>query len=268
MQRREFPSVALAVLLGLTAPAHADPSDYGKVDTFQPGKKYNCVPTADHKGWDCKVTGNADVPPEPAPAQPPAAVPAPEPAHEVAPAAAPEQPAPHASALPSYLTNSGANQPMQPMPAAPAPKPAPRPRVKGPQVPTQTPSAAAANPPSAPAKPATLAPKPAPAVASPARRTGQDFLALPASQYVIELAHADSSPGLDAARAAAHPSHGGVYELHLSQNGNESWLLLWGPFADLQAARAARDELAAHGATPGWPRRIGPLQSEMRRTEP
>jgi hypothetical protein len=280
MPRPEFTIFALAALLGIAASAHADPSDYGKVDTFQPGKKYNCVPTADHKSWDCNVTGNAESAPAPVPAQTPAA-PAAAPVHETAPAAPPEQPPPHASALPSYLTNSAANQPMRPMPATPAPKPAPQPRVKGPQIPAQAPAAPAANPPPAPqpAAPtpqpaatapqaAAPAPKPAPIVAAPSTTAGPDFLALPATQYVIELAHADSAAGLDAARSAAHPAHGEVYELHLSQNGNDAWLLLWGPFADLPAARAARDELAAQGATPGWPRRIGPLQTEARRVQP
>lgn len=276
MRQHEFPIIAFAALLGLAASAHADPSDYGKVDTFQPGKKYNCVPTADRKGWDCNVTGNADV--APAPAQPPAATPAPTappasaPVPEATPAAPPTQPAPGSGALPNYLNNPAMNGAMRPMPAAPAPKPVPPPRVKGPQVPAQRSTAPAANPPlappqPAPAKPAALAPNPAPAMAVPPAQAGQDFLALPAAQYVIELAHADSAAGIDAARTAAHPAHGEVYELHLSQNGNESWLLLWGPFADLQAARAARDELAAQGATPGWPRRIGPLQSEARHAD-
>lgn len=271
MSRHEFSIVALAAILGLAAAAHAEPaSDYGKVDTFQPGKKYNCVPTADRKGWDCNATGKAEVPPAPAPAQTPVAVPepAPAPAHEAAPAAPAAQPTPHASALPGYLTNAGAHEAMQPMPAATAPKPVPPPRVKGPLVPAHAPTTPAANPPPPPAKPAAAAPQPAAAAAAPSVQAGPDFLTLPAAEYVIELAHAGSAAGLGTARAAAHPSHGEVYELHLSQNGNESWLLLWGPFADLTAARAARDELAAQGATPGWPRRIGPLQAEMRRTEP
>src|SRR6185369_15938151 len=45
---------ALAVIaLMIGANAQADEPKYGKVETFQPGKKYTCVPTADHKGWDC-----------------------------------------------------------------------------------------------------------------------------------------------------------------------------------------------------------------------
>lgn len=268
MSRHEFPIVALAAVLGLAASARAEPaSDYGKVDTFQPGKKYNCVPTADRKGWDCNVTGKADVSPAPAPAQTPVAAPtpAPAPAHEAVPAAPAAQSAAHASALPGYLTNAGAHESVQPMPAAPAPKPAPPPRVKGPLVPAKTPTAPAANPPPAPPKPAAAAPKPAAAITTPSVPAGHDFLALPAAEYVIELAHADSPAGLG---AAPHPAHGEVYELLLSQNGSESWLLLWGPFADLPSARAARDELAAQGATPGWPRRIGPLQTEARRSQP
>lgn len=268
MSRHEFPIVALGVMLGLAASTHAEPSsDYGKVDTFQPGKKYNCVPTADRKGWDCNATGKAEVPPAPAPApaQTPTPAPAPAPAHEAVPAAPAAQSAAHASPLPGYLTNAGANAPMQPMPAVPAPKPAPPPRVKGPLVPAQTPTAPVAIPPAQPVKPVAPAPKPAAATATPSVPAEHDFLALPAAEYVIELAHADSTAGLG---TAAHPAHGEVYELHLSQNGSESWLLLWGPFADLPSARAARDELAAQGVTPGWPRRIGPLQTEARRSQP
>ena len=263
-------------LLCAAAAAQADPSsDYGKVDTFQPGKKYNCLPTADRKGWNCTVTGNADAPPPAEPAQTRPAPPVQTPAREAIPAAPPAEPAPRASALPGYLTNSGANQSMQPMPAAAAPKPAPQPRVKGPMVPAQTPAPAKPAPkPAQPAptqapvestpRPAPAAPAPVPAPAPPT----QDFLALPATSYVIELAHADSKPGLDAARAAAPTAHGEVYELHLQQNGIDTWLLLWGPFENLDAARAARAELVAQGATPGWPRRIGPLQSEMRGAHP
>ena len=276
MRPHEFLAV---ILLCAAAVAQAEPSDYGKVDTFQPGKKYNCVPTADRKGWDCRVTGNADVPPpaEPGPAR--GTAPTPEPAREGIPAAPAAQPAPHASALPGYLTSSGANPPMQPMPAAPAPKPAPPPRVKGPMIPAQTPAPAkpAPKPEQTPAKPVpaeaalkptpAAAPSPAPARApSPAPAT-QDFLALPATSYVVELAHTASQSGLDAARAAAQPAHGKVYELHLQQNGIDAWLLLWGPFVDLESARSARAELAAQGATPGWPRRIGPLQTELSRAQ-
>ncbi len=49
---------ALCLAGGIDATA-ADPPAYGKVDTFEPGKKYNCVPSADHKSWDCTQAGKA-----------------------------------------------------------------------------------------------------------------------------------------------------------------------------------------------------------------
>src|SRR6185503_6850118 len=89
----------LGAALLLAGFAHADTPGYGKVETFQPGKKYNCVPTPDHKAWDCNESGKAS-PPRAETAAPPPAAPAP-------PAAdASSEPAPKASALPSYLTNS------------------------------------------------------------------------------------------------------------------------------------------------------------------
>jgi hypothetical protein len=92
-----------------------------------------------------------------------------------------------------------------------------------------------------------------------------EFANLPGDQYVLELAHADSD-AIDLPAVA----HGKVYKLHLRQNGAERWLLLWGPFDSIESARAARDEIATQGATPGWPRRIAPLQAEARKsgTEP
>jgi hypothetical protein len=90
-----------------------------------------------------------------------------------------------------------------------------------------------------------------------------DFLALPADAYVIELARAATEAEL----AAPNPIGEKVYKLHLRQNEAEVWLLVCGPYDSLQAARTARDELVAQGATPGWPRRVGPLQTEVRRRQ-
>ncbi|MBS0557880.1 MAG: hypothetical protein JSR27_10755 [Proteobacteria bacterium] len=262
--------LAFALLAG-AALAQADPSDYGKVDTFQPGKKYNCVPTADHKGWDCKQIGNADSPPSSAApaasAPPPRATPTPPP--ESAPAAAPR-----AGALPGYLAAPNPASAMQPLPAAPGPKPAPKPRVQGPMVPAQAPAAAANPPPAPPPQPATPVPEPAPVVTAPPPKLMPaptmtvstppvDFLALPADSYVIELAHAATEAEL----TAPNVTSGNMYKLHLRQNDAEVWLLVCGPYDSLQAARTARADLAAQGATSGWPRRVGPLQTEVRRRQ-
>ncbi len=265
MRLRE--SLALALLCA-AAVAQADPSDYGKVDTFQPGKKYNCVPTADRKGWDCRMSGAAEIPPtaatepeKPASSEPPA------------PASPPAQAAPRAGTLPGYLAAPAQDNSMQAMPAAPAPKPAPPPRVQGPMVPAQAP-AAAANPSPALPQPATPAPKPVPAVAAPPPKltpaptmtvstSPVDFLALPADSYVIELARAATEAELGTPNLISET----VYKLHLRQNDAEVWLLVCGPYASLQAARTAREEIAAQGAAPGWPRRVGPLQAEVRQAQ-
>src|SRR4051812_7659352 len=140
---------AVVVALLLTGLAHADPPSYGKVETFQPGKKYNCVPTSDHKAWDCNESGKAS---EPRAEIPPAAAPA------VAAANATSESAPKASALPSYLTNSAprgqartvapapaAEQPSAPEQVAPAPAPTPAPVVAPAHAPAT--QAAAAEPP-------------------------------------------------------------------------------------------------------------------------
>ena len=126
--------------------------------------------------------------------------------------------------------------------------------------PAQAPASApaSANPPPAP-EPAAPAPNRAVATSGVGTNTNA-FLALPGDQYVIELAHgADES---DLASVAA-PGRGEVYKLHLRQNGADVWLLVWGSFADVGAARAARAEVTQ--GTPGWPRRIAPLQTEVRR---
>lgn len=103
------------------------------------------------------------------------------------------------------------------------------------------------------------------APATPVPTAASDFLALPADGYVIELAHGVTRSDI---ATTPHPSRAKVFELHLRQNDTDEWLLLWGPFADLESARAAREELVAQGTTPGWPRRIGPLQVEAHRLSP
>lgn len=94
---------------------------------------------------------------------------------------------------------------------------------------------------------------------------GGDFLDLSGELYVIELAHGDQA-SIAAAHAALSLPHGQAYELHLRQNGSDTWLLVWGSFDDVGAARDARGELPAD-AHAGWPRRVAPLQAEVRRAQ-
>ena len=62
MQLVEGMRALAAIVLMFGANAQADEPKYGKVETFQPGKKYTCVPTADHKGWDCNEIAPGSTP--------------------------------------------------------------------------------------------------------------------------------------------------------------------------------------------------------------
>ena len=250
-----FAMVAAAVAGGALT-ATANQSTYGKVDTFEPGKKYNCLPSADRKGWDCGEAGKTVVPhdnpavnpPEPAatptPAEPPPAatraVTTPPPA-----AATPAR----ADALPSYLGNSAAG--------GSASAPAPTAKSRPPPV-QPIPSAAP------PAKPLPTPAQTAPSASMANSGNRHDFVALPGDHYVIELAHAEHEADVARLRASLHLPRGEVYELHLRHNGGDWWLLVWASFDTVDAARAARAELPT-SINAGWPRRIAPLQAEVRR---
>ena len=94
---------------------------------------------------------------------------------------------------------------------------------------------------------------------------GSDFLALPGSAYIVELAHAANKSDLDALRASLHLARGQLYELHLLRDGADWWLLVWGTFDSVEAARAARSELPSDAPlNAGWPRLVAPLQKEAR----
>jgi len=83
---------------------------------------------------------------------------------------------------------------------------------------------------------------------------------------VIELGHAADKAHLDALRATLHPARGTLYDVRLRRDGNDWWLLLWGTFDSVDAARAARSELPADAPiNAGWPRLVAPLQNEARR---
>jgi hypothetical protein len=415
---RSAPAVAILVATLMAVNGRAAEPQYGRVETFEPGKKYTCVPTADHKGWDCKEAAAKDasagqpsakdVPQSaPVPAAPtPAAAPAPSPANSVA--SSPAEPArtTRGASLPLYLRAPGSQvgagttattpsapntarvppppapsavaveastaQPQTVAPASAVKKPQPsaaaalpvaepvKPDVapardaaatpaaapakpeqdsaqsalaqpRGNEQPTRsaTPPASAAStitmsappvessakasgPPGAPgvsaplpsapdAKPAPAPAPPAP-VASPAaapelpaatraskaaeaapkaapplgraageetRSGNREFLALSSSSYIVELAHSASKSELDALRTTMHPARGALYEVRLQRDGGDWWMLLWGTFDSVDAARAARSELPADAPiNAGWPRRVAPLQAEVQRVQP
>jgi len=284
---------ALAAALIFAGLAHADAPRYGKVETFQPGKKYHCVPTPDHKAWDCNESGKASEP-RAETAAPPA--PAPAPATDTT-----AESAPKGTALPSYLKNSAQRgqahavaPALAPAPAhasAPVPAPTPAPPEPTPAAvpasapaavpaPTAPPVARAPAPepitpapePTAPAPaPTAVAEPPAPVSPSASSNAGaplgnRGFLALPASSYIVEIAHSANRADLAALHASLHLPRGELYELHLTRDGGDWWLLVWGPFSDIESARAARSDVPSDATViAGWPRRIAPLQAEARR---
>lgn len=238
-----------------------------------------CVPTEDGKGWDCGRGAAAPAPrslprqqnrpapstPPPylidpsrlptardtvdAPAPPPPAPPAPrpEPAAAAEPVAAPE-PAPMAAPEPSP-----APAPAPDPELAPAPAPAP---VSAPE-PTPPPEPAAApRPAAAPASaPVAEAPTASPPGAAPAG--AEAFLALPPGHYTIQLAGA-ADVGSFVQQHAGRAGESYVVRVH--RDGQDWWLLLWRDFPDLASARAA----AATLGNGYWPRRLAPLQAEVR----
>ncbi len=360
---------ALAAAILIVGSVQAAETQYGKVETFQPGKKYTCLPTADHKGWDCReaapkdgtaaaqavqpATASAAAAPIPTPAAPAAAagqpptngasVPPQPPSDNTASISPAATPAPRPSGLPPYLRAPAARAPSaapstpanQPDPQAPAvappestisrvePTPAGQPQapvqatppqpaaaiaadlpptaeranaavaVPSPKAPAhdaphvepttaahesakvESPAASrvddqaapgaadtkplsmrsAATPPVAPAPEATHSettpPTPAPGATS--RSGNNDFLALPASGYIVDLAHGSNKSDLYTLRASLHPAHGALYELNLLRDATDWWLLVWGTFDSVDAARAARGDLPSD--TPlnaGW----------------
>jgi len=153
----------------------------------------------------------------------------------------------------------------QPAPASPTttPRPAHEPVAAPPAREAEQPAPTAE--PSAPEKAAP----PARAKAAGSARGNREFLTLPASDYVIELAHSANTADFAALRASLQPTRGQLYELHLRRDNGDWWLLVWGSFDSVDAARSARTELPADAAiNAGWPRRIGALQAEARRVSP
>ena len=286
-------TAAFLIALSCCASVVAQPAQYNTSDTFQPGKKYNCVPTADRKGWNCSEIGKADPvqsakpdqsasPPAAAPAPPSVAVatspPAPT-APQAIPATSPSAPTTNvdrSSRLPNYLTNESATAPavMTPPPSTIS---ATANRANAPPVPTEEKHVAPIKPPPAEkpapivaARPATPAPpKPTPPPRETAHATtsaNDDFMSLAGDHFVIELAHASRRSELAASRDAIHVPHGEFYEVHFRDNGDDAWLLVWGSFDTIDAARSARSELARSASAPvGFPRRVAPLQAEARR---
>ena len=126
----------------------------------------------------------------------------------------------------------------------------------------------ASEPAAAPARPTSAASDSRSTAAPPAPGGGnREFLALSGSSYVIELAHGSDKSRIDAVRASLQLPRGALYDVHVSRDGADWWLLVWGTFDGVDTARAARAGLPSdESINAGWPRLVAPLQNEARRT--
>lgn len=193
--------------------------------------------------------------PPPAPAataaaQPAAAVPA-------APAPAPANTAARATTTATSTSTATTAAPAETTAAAAEPRTTSTP-------PAATPAAATREP--AAATPVAASPEPAP-TRSTALATvlgGSEFRRLGDGRFVLELASGSDRGRVEDTASGLTLARGDIYLLPLQRDGAPWFVAVWGDFDSVDAARAARDEAAAAGATPGFPRRVGPLKQELR----
>lgn len=135
--------------------------------------------------------------------------------------------------------------------------------------PATVPAPATASAPSTPASATTsdsAAAESRPASTSRALLGAAEFRRLADSRYVIELGSGHSRDAAERSATANAAVDGPIYLLALQRDGESWYLAVWGDFDSVDAARRARAELLAGGATGvGWPRRAGPLKQELGR---
>jgi septal ring-binding cell division protein DamX len=211
--------------------------------------KIVCVPGNDGKSWDCGRGANA-----PAPRGLP---------RSSTPSASPSAPPPYLinpDRLPEYMRGSMGASPA-PAPAAAAPMPAakaePKPEPKAEPKPEPKPEPVAASAP----VPAPAAQPGSPATAAAIAGSGA-LLALAPTAYTVQLAAARSPDGFAAVLGGLQLAADEAYSVRVRREGEDWWLLLWQDFPDLASAKAAAERLG----TGYWPRRLAPLQAEVRAT--
>ena len=95
-------------------------------------------------------------------------------------------------------------------------------------------------------------------------RDSADLLALPGTGFTVQLAAARGFSGFAAFRQQLGVAVEDTFVIRVRREGQDWWLMLWRDFPDLASARAAASTLSAHGSF--WPRRLAPLQAEIRAT--
>lgn len=250
-------------------------------------EKIVCVPGTDGRSWDCGKGADAPAPrslpsthqrtqppapppflmdPSRAPAiAGPASLRAPQPMPMSPPQVAVTPSAP--AAAPSAATQPKvvkADPPKVAAAAAPAAVPVPR-AAPAPTAATSPATTAPTSPPGPAPVAVATAPQPAKPDRTADRRheqagSAEQLLALAGTGYTVQLAAARSSLGFDDLRRQLGIAAADTYSVSLRRNGEDWSLLLWRSFPDLPSARSAAAELRGSF----WPRRLEPLQQEVR----
>lgn len=212
-----------------------------------------CVPDATGTRWICAPEHEAPTPPPaPTPMRPRPAPPPPpflqDPRLRYE-ALAPIRPNEKSTAASEAIPRAESRM------ASPAPESEPKETRTEPQIAETPPSG---SPIATASAPAPTTEKSAPPPRSGERPQGRDFLALPPESWAIQLAAGEK----EALRLPEGIAAERGYLLPLSGSGH---LLLLAPYPSLEEARAEAAELSARLGRPVWPRRIGPLQNELRR---
>lgn len=93
-------------------------------------------------------------------------------------------------------------------------------------------------------------------------RDGRELLTLPASAYTVQLAATRGAVGYTELRRELGIAVEDTFVIRVRRGSEDWWLLLWREFPDLDSARQAASSLP--GGDRFWPRRLAPLQAEVR----
>lgn len=88
----------------------------------------------------------------------------------------------------------------------------------------------------------------------------EDLLALPPDHYTVQLTAARSLTGFTELRQQLNLAVEDTFVILVKRGGESWWLMLWRSFPDVASARSAA---ATIGTQALWPRRLGPLQTEV-----
>ncbi len=88
-----------------------------------------------------------------------------------------------------------------------------------------------------------------------------DLLALPADHYTVQLTAARSLRGFTELRQTLQLAVEDTFVVQVKRNGEDWWLMLWRSFPDVDSARNAAATISTQAL---WPRRLGPVQTEVR----